>query len=102
MKRLTIALTLIISFIVTSDALTYRQSASFLKGGNTTTDTVTITPSERIMAMHVIMCARASRGVANFVRASYTSYEQFSDAQFVEFYTRGMNSGLQRSVMSTI
>jgi hypothetical protein len=46
------------------------------------------------------MCARAARGVNNYNRADYTNYTQFSDAQFLEFYTRGMNNGLQGYVMS--
>jgi hypothetical protein len=97
-KILVIGMTLATVFC--ANALTFRQSAAYYKGLNTTTDTLTITPQERIMAMHMVLCARAARGTSGNSKADYTNNVQFTDAQFVEWYTRGMNSGMQGYVMS--
>lgn len=96
-KLLLIGLVLVSVFAV--NALTFRQTASLQKGGNTTTDTTTVTFSERVQAMHIVLSGRASRGVASNLRTDYTNYVQFTDQQFIEFYNRGMNGELQGRVL---
>ena len=99
MKKL--ALLMMLCGVVAVNAMSFRQAACYMNGLNpSTADTATITPTQRIMAMHVVMCARAAGGTANYVRANYNNYEQFTEAQFVEFYTRGMNGSMQQLVMA--
>ena len=100
MKKMIFA-TVVLCMVFGANALTLRQSAAYLKGLNpTSADTATITPAERIMALHVTMCSRASRGVANYTIEAYTNYTQFTIAQFNEFIVRGLNSGMQTIIMS--
>lgn len=94
-----LAVVLVSGVFMSSNALSFRQTASLLKGGNTTTDTANVTFAERVQAMHIVLCGRASRGVAQNLRADYTNYTQFTDQQFIEFYNRGMNGELQGRVL---
>ena len=100
MKKL-LLIGLVLCSVFAANALTLRQSAAYLKGLNpTSADTATITAQERIMALHVTMCSRASRGIANYTMETYTNYTQFTEPQFNEFIVRGLNSSLQTVVMS--
>jgi hypothetical protein len=100
MKKLLLIGIVLVS-VFGANALTLRQSAAYIKGLNpTTTDTATITASERIMALHVTMCSRASRDVAGYVMSSYTNNAQFTVEQFREFVVRGLNSSMQSIIMS--
>lgn len=90
---------LVLATVFSANALTFRQTASLQKGGNTTTDTVNVTFSERVQAMHIVLSGRASRGVAQNLRTDYTNYVQFTDQQFIEFYNRGLNGELQGRVL---
>lgn len=99
MSKLFLMLIVIGGMFFSSNALTFRQTASLLKGGNTTTDTVNVTFSERIQAMHIVLCGRASRAIAGYTRADFTNYTQFTDQQFIEFYNRGLNGELQGRVL---
>lgn len=98
MKKL-LLIGLVLATVFSANALTFRQTASLQKGGNTTTDTVNVSFSERVQAMHIVLSGRASRGVANNTRSDYTNYTQFTDQQFIEFYNRGLNGELQGRVL---
>lgn len=98
MKKL-LLIGLVLVSVFAANALTFRQTASLQKGGNTTTDTVNVTFSERVQAMHIVLSGRASRGVAQNLRTDYTNYVQFTDQQFIEFYNRGLNGELQGRVL---
>lgn len=100
MKKVLLLIIIIVA-VSASQALTLRQSAAYLKGLNpTTADTATITAVERIMALHVVMCSRASRDVVNYRMTDYTNNTQFTVQQFNEFVTRGLNSSMQTIIMS--
>jgi hypothetical protein len=100
MKKLFLVMMVMCS-VFAVNAMSFRQAACYMNGLNpSTADTTTITPTQRIMAMHIVMCARAAGGAANYVRVNYNNYEQFTEAQFVEFYTRGMNGSMQQLVMA--
>lgn len=97
MKKLLLIAIVMLS-IFGANALTYRQVASMNKGGNITTDTVSVTYAERIQALHEIVSAKASRGVAQYTRTDFTNYTTFTDQQFAIFYDRGSNSELGNRV----
>ena len=99
MNKLFLMLVVIGGMIFSANALTFRQTASLMKGGNTTTDTLNVTFAERVQAMHIVLSGRASRGVASNLRTDYANYTQFTDQQFIEFYTRGLNGELQGRVL---
>ncbi len=98
-KLLLIGLVLCCGFA--ANALTFRQTAACKAGLNpTTADTATITFVDRIMALHLTMCSRACRDLANYRMTDYTNNSQFTSPQFVEFYTRGLNGSLQNYIVS--
>lgn len=99
MNKMLLMLVVVFGLSLSVNALSFRQTASLMKGGNTTTDTLNVTFSERVQAMHIVLCGRASRGVANNLRTDYTNYTQFTDQQFIEFYNRGLNGELQGRVL---
>jgi hypothetical protein len=97
MKKL-LVIGIILATVFCANALTFRQLASMNKGGNTTTDTVNVTYAERVQALHEIMSAKASRGVAQYIRTDYTNYTSFDSLQFKTFYDRGSTSELGNRV----
>lgn len=100
MKKILFTAT-VLCMVFVANSMTLRQSAAYLKGLNpNSSDTATITAVERIMALHVTMCSRASRNVANYTRETYTNYTQFTEQQFNEFIVRGLNNSMQNIVMS--
>jgi hypothetical protein len=99
MKKL-LVIGMILATVFCANALTYRQVASMNKGGGITTDTANVTYAERIQVLHEMMCARASRGVAQYTRADYTNYTAFDTTQFKFFIDRGTNGELSTRVRS--